>query len=121
VRELTCAGHSQTDACFLHEASRTLFVGDLFYPGPVFVFPPGGSLHKLNQTVERLLALKSWDRLGLTHGDCFVSREVFRAFAASLQKITGGDAIWKWNVSFSLPLRETETATGTLLRWPFQN
>ena len=122
VKVLACEGHSQSDVCFLHEASRTLFVGDLFYPGPVFIFPPGGSLRELNLTLQRLLTLTNWDRLGITHGDCFVSREVFQTFAVSVKQIAEGAATWQWHFSsfLPLPLRETETATGTLLRWPFQ-
>lgn len=120
VEQIPCGGHSRTDTCFIHAASKTLFLGDLFYPGPVFVFLPGGSVDKLRETLRLALSDPRWDRLALTHGECFVERRELERFAASLQVAALRERERAWTFDFWLPLQSVPTATGTVVLWPFQ-
>lgn len=119
VTAVACAGHSRTDACYLHAASRTLFLGDIFYPGPLFAFLPGGSVSGIHRGIATALANPAWDRLGLTHGDCFLERKEVEKVLASLEKVLNGATNGEWNFEFMLPLKVYPLETGSIFTWPF--
>lgn len=116
---LDCAGHSHTDSCFLHEPSRTIFLGDLFYLGPLFTFGPGGSLRGTRDALVQALADGRWDRVAQTHGDCFSTRQDVEKAAAGLADVIAGKVDHAWNFKFMLPLWEYPIATGSVLTLPF--
>ena len=113
-----CDGHSQTDLCFIDKKTRTLFIGDLFYEGPVFYFLPGGSLKNARESIERLLARNDWDTIAQTHGSCQTPRSKLAEFSEDLKKIDSGNLGWKWTLNFVLPLIEYKVRSGSVVVRP---
>ncbi|MCK6597940.1 MAG: MBL fold metallo-hydrolase [Bdellovibrionaceae bacterium] len=112
---VSCRGHSQTDACFLDKKTRTLFVGDLFYRGPMFHFLPGGNIQKTVETFQSLLRRDDWDRIALTHGDCSADRASLAMHIEDLSKILQGKLNWTFNLDFWIPLRAYKVSAGYVL------
>ncbi len=102
---ISCGGHSQTDACFLDKKTRTVFLGDLFYLGPVFYFLPGGNIDFTISFLKSLLARDDWDTLALSHGECASNRASLTNFLEDLKNISMGKYKWAVNFDFWLPLR----------------
>lgn len=109
---IPCKGHSKTDACYLDEKSRTLFVGDLFYLGPVFYFLPRGNVDLAIESLELLLKRNDWDQLALSHGECSTNRSKLLEFVDDLKRISIGEITWSINFDFWLPLRAYKTHSG---------
>jgi glyoxylase-like metal-dependent hydrolase (beta-lactamase superfamily II) len=67
-------GHAPDHLCFWHEATRTVFSGDLAVQGTSVVIPPsaGGDLEAYLASLERVLALEP-DRLLPAHGPVITS------------------------------------------------
>lgn len=117
---ISCLGHSQTDACFLDKKTRTIFLGDLFYLGPVFYFLPGGSVALSITFLESLLARDDWDNIALSHGECSSNRASLMEFIEELKNISLGKYPWEINFDFWLPLRAYKVRSGyvvTNLLW----
>lgn len=109
---VSCKGHSPTDACFLDSQTRTLFVGDLFYMGPVFYFLPGSDLSVAIETLETLLKRTDWDQVALTHGECLADRAKVVEFVEDLKQIVVKKAPWEINFDFWIPLRAYKVRSG---------
>lgn len=109
---ISCEGHSQTDACYLYNKTRTLFVGDLFYMGPVFYFLPGGKIDSAIRILEGLLARTDWDQLALSHGVCTADRPKLIEFVEDLRAISKGQLSWNINFDFWIPLRAYKVRSG---------
>ncbi len=109
---ISCYGHSQTDACFLDRRTRTLFLGDLFYLGPVFYFLPGGNVDLVIRSLENFLARDDWDHLALSHGECISNRAKLVGFVGDLKEISAGKLSWSVNFDFWLPLRAYKVRSG---------
>lgn len=109
---ISCKGHSPTDACFLDTQSRTLFVGDLFYLGPVFYFLPGSDISVAIETLESLLKRTDWDQVALTHGECLADRGKVVEFLDDLKQIVLKKTSWKINFDFWIPLRAYKVRSG---------
>jgi glyoxylase-like metal-dependent hydrolase (beta-lactamase superfamily II) len=109
---VSCKGHSPTDACFLDMPTRTLFVGDLFYLGPVFYFLPGSDLSVAIETFENLLKRTDWDHVALTHGECLADRSKVVEFVEDLKQVVAKKASWKINFDFWIPLRAYKVRSG---------
>ncbi|MEO5618432.1 MAG: MBL fold metallo-hydrolase [Candidatus Eisenbacteria bacterium] len=59
LRVIHTPGHSRDHLCFLHEASDSLFCGDLIAgAGTVVIDPPDGDMGDYLKSLERLIALK---------------------------------------------------------------
>lgn len=118
VISIECSGHSQTDLCFIDKKTRTLFIGDIFYEGPVFYFLPGGSFKKAKESIDRLLARNDWDNLAQAHGNCVISRDKLVQFAQDIKNIESGIIEWAWNTNFVLPLFDYKVRMGSILVRP---
>lgn len=109
---ISCKGHSPTDACFLDVQTRTLFVGDLFYLGPVFYFLPGSDVSVAIETLENLLKRTDWDQVALTHGECLADRSKVVEFVEDLKQIVAKKVSWEINFDFWIPLRAYKIRSG---------
>lgn len=59
LRVVHTPGHSRDHLCFLHEASASLFCGDLVAgAGTVVIDPPDGDMGDYLESLERLIAIK---------------------------------------------------------------
>jgi glyoxylase-like metal-dependent hydrolase (beta-lactamase superfamily II) len=116
---IRCEGHSNSDACFVDPVSKTLFLGDLFYLGPVFYFLPGGSLRSAISALNELLKRQDWDQVALTHGSCVrVDRQTLAKYVGELTQIEEGKIKGSWNFAFWIPLRAYDISTGTIFLRP---
>lgn len=112
---ISCSGHSKTDACFLDRDTRTLFVGDLFYLGPVFYFLPGGKIELAIGSLESILNRDDWDHLALSHGQCITDREKLVNFLEDLKGVYSRKRSWVLNFDFWFPLRAYKISSGYIV------
>lgn len=112
---IACNGHSPSDVCYLDTQTRSLFVGDLFYLGPVFYFLPGSSIQSAADSLDALLKRNDWDQIALSHGACVTNRAKALQYLDDLRKIISGELSWVLNFDFWIPLRAYKVHSGYVL------
>jgi glyoxylase-like metal-dependent hydrolase (beta-lactamase superfamily II) len=68
-------GHTLGSACYVDEATRTLFAGDSYVPlafwGPMWLhLDEGGTLSEYYEAMSRLLGFRGFDSILSGHGEC---------------------------------------------------
>lgn len=94
VIALPCAGHSQTDAAFIHRPSRTLFLGGVYYVGGDIAYCelPDTSIHIPIRSLEPLLQRDDWEYTAQYRGDVYrYPRRYLEEYYDILLKIRDGD------------------------------
>lgn len=86
-------GHSPDSLCLLDRAGRTLFTGDTFYPGTLWLWVPETDLKAYRKSLERLVQLvPSLDRLLTAHGLPEADPKVLPKVLEALGQVENGTA-----------------------------
>jgi glyoxylase-like metal-dependent hydrolase (beta-lactamase superfamily II) len=90
---LLTPGHTPDSLCLLDRKNRILFVGDTFYPGPIYLYVPETDVAAYESSIDRLAALVPQLDMLLTSHNLPVSRpEMLLRLAQAFRQVRSGHA-----------------------------
>jgi glyoxylase-like metal-dependent hydrolase (beta-lactamase superfamily II) len=90
---LLTPGHTPDSLCLLDRVNRLLFVGDTFYPGPIYLYVPETDVAAYESSIDRLAALVPQLDMLLTSHNLPVSRpEMLLRLAQAFRQVRTGEA-----------------------------
>ncbi len=89
---LLTPGHSPDSLCLLDRDRRLLFVGDTFYPAPLYTHTPGADFQAYRRTAHRLAAMAPQVRHLLTgHNQALMGGEYLIRMAEAFDAVAAGE------------------------------
>lgn len=89
-------GHSPGSICLLDKKNRLLFIGDTFFPGPLYAYPEDVNLDDYISSIDRLKnRIDEYDYLCSGHNDPWVKSEVILRVAQAFEEILAGRGEFK--------------------------
>jgi glyoxylase-like metal-dependent hydrolase (beta-lactamase superfamily II) len=86
-------GHTPDSLCLLDRENRVLFVGDTFYPGPIYLYVPETDVAAYKRSIDRLANLAPQLDMLLTGHNLPVSRpEMLLRLSDAFRQVSSGQA-----------------------------
>jgi len=112
---LLTPGHTPDSLCLLDRQNRILFVGDTFYPGPIYLCVPETDVAAYERSIGRLATLVPQLDILLTSHNLPLSRpEMLLRLSDAFRQVRTGNA--RFTVSGAQ--REYADSTASLCYWP---
>jgi glyoxylase-like metal-dependent hydrolase (beta-lactamase superfamily II) len=96
IEVIATPGHTPDSICLFDRANRSLFSGDTYYPGPIWLYRPETDLIAYGKSVLRLVTLQPQVRLVLgAHNVPVAPPLVLGELAAAFEKVQAGQVQYK--------------------------
>ena len=98
IRVIFAPGHTPDSLALLDIQERLLFVGDIFYQGPVYLYRPETNLEEYIQSVEKLVQVIKDNNVELvvpSHNTPTVDSNVMARVLEAIKKVQQGKAVAK--------------------------